>query len=583
MADAPSSRSWHLRRWLIVALVVGYVVHVVWRLWLLRGMITPAAHADEDGYLLAARALAGGAGGYSTENTLFRRVGYPMMLAPIYWFTSDAFQVYRVTQVLNAVINAALYPLAYLFARRVFALPRSWALGGAFAVTAMPAVAFYSQFAMADAILATLGMAWLLLIHSTLAASTRATQLLTAAGAGALAGLIYIVHIRGIMVALAHVLVAGAFLALRRISWRRAGALVGTMVLVACLDPILKYSLHDKIMVEGNDPGGKAISAVTTLHGLALTAVRLLGQLWYLAIGTWGLGVVGLAALLVALWPLRPARDLWQRLREPVAGTRLLLMLTALVSTILVGFASSASLPTWDHRINYYAYPRYIHFLFPVWVLAGLTALLGASARQVRLLAIAAGVLTAGSAAVTYAGIHRSTAYRFLPFDSPETSFLAWDWGAIQVAVPTVLGVLLLAIMLWGLPRRRVAVAVLAGVTLLNLAVVTRSHDTIVTPMVVDQYCCGTPRLERDAGLGPGDTVAVSTDTGWYVRYNHMREVWWSRVILFDSDSEPAPDEANVVVVPHASPTPESDWAPEPGFELVVVDDHHYWAVWRRS
>ncbi len=568
------------RRWLVAVLIVGFAVHVLWRLFLVRDLIAPAAHADEDGYLLAARALAGGAGGYSTENMLFRRAGYPLLLAPIYWFTSDAFQVYRSAQVVNAVINAATFPLAFLFARRVFAVSRGWAVAGAFVVATMPAVAFYGQFAMADAVLATLGLGWLLLVHGWLTATTRRARLASCAAAGALAGLIDVVHVRGIMVVLAQVAMAVLFRLLRRVSWRQVGLTVLATGLAVGLDPLLKMMLRDSIITQGSSPGGQTVSAITTVNGIGRTVARLVGQLWYLIIGTWGLAAVALAVLLLALWPFWPPRRLRERLVDPATGTRTLMMLTTLVTTALVALSSSMSLPTWDHRINYFAYPRYIHFLFPVWMLSGLFALRSAPSRRVVGLA---GGLLAASTTVTYAAIHYSKAYRFLPFDAPETSFLGWKWDAIQVVNPTLAGAVLFALLVIALPRRPwTAVAVTAVITL-NVAVMGVSVERISKPMVVDQYRADTPRLIRDAGLHPGDVVAESTDGPWYLPYNHMREIWWTRLILFSTRHDDVPEQANVVIAPYHSDQPRNDWRPEPGFRLVVADEHHGWAVWRRS
>src|SRR5690348_17123538 len=151
----PPARRDRTGLWIIVVLVVGYLIQVGWRLYLSRHLDAPAAHADEDGYLIAARALAGGPGGPSTENSAFRRVGYPLLLSPIYWFTSNAFTVYKAAQGINAIINALVFPLAYLFGRRVLRMPSRATLVAAFAAALLPAVVFYSEFAMTDAIIAT--------------------------------------------------------------------------------------------------------------------------------------------------------------------------------------------------------------------------------------------------------------------------------------------------------------------------------------------------------------------------------------------------------------------------------------------
>ena len=67
----------------IAGVVAAWVAVVGWRLWLVRDIITPAAHSDEDGYLLTARALAGGVGGATSDNPTFHRVGYSALLTPI--------------------------------------------------------------------------------------------------------------------------------------------------------------------------------------------------------------------------------------------------------------------------------------------------------------------------------------------------------------------------------------------------------------------------------------------------------------------------------------------------------------------
>jgi 4-amino-4-deoxy-L-arabinose transferase-like glycosyltransferase len=568
--------------WLAIALVVGFLLNVAWRLWLVRDIQVPAAHADEDGYLLAARALAGGPGGYSTENTAFRRVGYPLLLAPIYWFTSNPFQVYRGAQLVDALVNSLTFPLAYLFARRVFAQPRSWSLGLGLLVASMPAVVFYSQYAMTDAVLVTFALTWLLLLHTWLTATTGRGRMLAALGASATAGAIYVLHVRGTMVVAVHLIAVVAFAVLRRTSWRLSlAAVVMTAFVAVSGDKVLQYVLAGDITTDGRSPRSQMVAALTTVHGAANTAARTFGQLWYLAVGTWGLGAVGLVALVIALWPLR---DLRGRLRERIEGGRLLILLTTLVATALIASASSASLPTYDHRINYYAYPRYIHFLFPVWMMAGVVALRLVNGRRLRMLALSAAGLTLFSAGVVYLRLQFNKATVFLPFDAPETTFLSWQWGAIRVTQPTIAALVLLGLLVFTLPRSRTVAVAMGGIVALHAAVMILSVEKITKPMTEDQYRADTPLLVRDAHLGPGDVVAVSTATQWYLRWNVMREVYWGRIEVFNSATEGAPDGANVVIAPDGYTDRESrNWHAEPRFHRVAVDGFHHWSVWRKN
>lgn len=596
--------------WLAALLVVGFAASVAWRLWLVRDLIAPAAHADEDGYLLAARALAGGAGGYSTENALFRRAGYPLLLSPIYWFTSDAFQVYRGAQLVNAVVNAATLPLAYLFARRVFRMRAGWALGAAALAATMPAVVFYSQFAMADAVLAPLALCWLLAAHAWLTRSggprgagagrTGFAAIAAAAGSGAAAGAIYLTHVRGLMVVLAHLLVVALLALVRRVPIGQAAVAGGAALAGAALDLVLRFALGDKIITQGVNPKNHTIDALTTVTGLARTATRVVGQFWYLSIGTWGLGAIALCALLLAAArrapSARPVASLPARLGRALARPLDVVLLTTAVTTLLVAGASSLSLPNWDHRLGYYAYPRYIHFLFPIWLLAGLHALLGTVGRGARTLALGAAGIALGTGAITFAAVRHSTATVFLAFDSPETAFLGWDWSRMGVSTPTLVGIGVLAALVGvgavarAARRARRAVAATGAVAVagcclvaLHVGVAAASVTRISEPMVAGQYGPGTPRLVRDAGLHPGDIVAESVGTPYGTRYNHLREVWWVRVELFDHRKLPIPAKANVVIGPYDPNDPDYDWRPGPEFRTVAVDRDGRWAVWRRD
>jgi hypothetical protein len=292
-AEAPRGRA---ATWVLIALAVGYLLHIAWRIYLSRNMITPAAHADEDGYLLAARALTGGPGGITTENDAFRRMGYPMLISPVYWFTSDAFSVYRGVLILNACLNALVFPLTYLFGRRVLDLSRRTALGGAFVAATLPAVVFYAEFAMTDAVLAPIALGWLILAHQWIAAATTRGKLIGALGSGAVAGFFYVIHVRGTMVVLAHVLLAAALLLLRKVTWRMALASVVAAGVVTLLDRVLKLVVGDAIVSIGRSPKGQTINAVTTVGGMLRTLGGADGQLWYLCVATLGLGAVALIA-----------------------------------------------------------------------------------------------------------------------------------------------------------------------------------------------------------------------------------------------------------------------------------------------
>ena len=122
---------------------------------------------------------------------------------------------------INACLNALVLPLAYVFARRVLATSRPWAFAMAILVGTLPAVAFFGQFALADCILAPLGLGWLLLVHGWLTARTERLKR-AAMGAGALVGYMHVVHVRNLVMVALQIAVAALLWWLRRSSWSTA-------------------------------------------------------------------------------------------------------------------------------------------------------------------------------------------------------------------------------------------------------------------------------------------------------------------------------------------------------------------------
>ncbi|MEU0572630.1 hypothetical protein ABZ297_45495, partial [Nonomuraea sp. NPDC005983] len=194
-ASGPAGRS---PGWFLAG---GFLAHVVLRLWLFRYHAGPVANPDETGYLIAARWLAGGPGADFTGSTFYQS-GYALLLAPIYWFTSDPAAVYRAVVVAGAVLAAGAYPLAYLGLRRL-ELGRRAALVLAFTAALAPALLLFSGLALADAVLPTLLLGWLLAVHDL----ARSGSARAGAVAGGLAAFAMAVHLRGTVVLAVYVVV----------------------------------------------------------------------------------------------------------------------------------------------------------------------------------------------------------------------------------------------------------------------------------------------------------------------------------------------------------------------------------------
>ncbi|MGC9666544.1 hypothetical protein ACNTMW_08285 [Planosporangium sp. 12N6] len=563
------------RRWLVATVVVGYLLHLGWRLWLARAVVAPVGHPDEDGYLLAARALAGGPGGYSTENGPFRRVGYPLLLSPVYWWGDDAFAVFHRAQVVGAVAGALVFPLSAMFARRVLGLSAWWAVGAAFAATALPAAAYYSSMAMTDAVLPAGCLLWLLLTHGWMAATSDRYRRACAVGGGAAAGFAYTLHVRGMMIVAVHLVLVVTLLVTRRARLTAAVGSIAAATAVGALDPLLKLVLGDAVELIGANPGGQLPTAVSVGWGIALVLLRAVGQLWYLGVATLGLGALGIVAT-IGRFRHRPAD------RAERAG--MLVTAAVLAVTVLVALGSAASLPFGERRVTYFAYPRYLHFLFPVWFLIGFAAMRASGLRRrLTLAGTAAGALAATAAVVGWRTA-QAAGYAFAPFDAPETTLLSWQWVRFPVLVPTAVALGLFGLAVLAQVRPAAAAAVLVAVTVLGGAGMEVIQRRVVTPMVAPQYAPGTPRLVRDVRLGPGDTVAEAWQVPFPYLFNHMREVSWQRLTFFDAGAAPPPPEANVVIAPWAPEGRGPSWdGSSLGMRLVAVAPWQGWAVWRRE
>ena len=205
------------RNWLFaLLLVVGWLCQAGLRAWFSRGQALPIDNPDETAYLIAARVLGGGPAADFSGNTLYQG-GYPLLITPVYWFTSSPAAVYHAVLLINAVVSAAVMPLGYLACRRL-GLGRPAAYGVAMVAALLPAGFFYSEYAIADAIFPVVTLAWLLAIHSWLVATSPRARYAAAVGSAVLSGYAYAVHPRG-LVLLVGFAAMGLFIA-----WRRPGA-----------------------------------------------------------------------------------------------------------------------------------------------------------------------------------------------------------------------------------------------------------------------------------------------------------------------------------------------------------------------
>ena len=297
--EAPSGARPTGRRW-VVLLVLGWMAQAGLRAWFGRMQVMPLANPDETGYLIAARVLAGGPGADLSGSTLYPG-GYPLLITPVYWFTSNPVTVYHAVVMINAAIGAAILPLGYLACRRL-GLDRPAGYGVATVAALVPTAFFYSQYAMTDAIFPVITLAWLLATHSWLTASSARSRYAAAAGSALLGGFADMVHSRGLVMLVGYAAV-GAFIAWRRPAARgsvAAAALIALATVGAAR--ILNRYLASALYPEGaRSLSGQAATRLDSVLGTLHVVEWAAGQLWRLVLDSWGIAGIGLVAALAVI------------------------------------------------------------------------------------------------------------------------------------------------------------------------------------------------------------------------------------------------------------------------------------------
>ena len=332
----PPKRDSRARRWGLL-LVFGWLVQAGLRAWLSRMQTVPLSTPDEEAYLIAARVLAGGAPANFSYSTLYP-AGYPLLIAPVYWFTHNPVTVYRAALMINAAISALVLPLAYLAGRRL-RLARPAAYGVATVAALLPAALFYSEFAMTDAIYPVLVLGWLLAVHSWLTASSSRGRYAAAVGSALLAGYSDAVHSRGLVIVVVYV-VLGAVIAWRRLAPR--GTVAAAAVALAV--PLWVSSALDGRLARAMYPSGsrslgsEIIIRLRHPHDILLIAEEAAGQMWRFVLDGWGVAGIGLVATVAVI-----ARR----------GTRADLKIMAAISlvvTLAIAVTAPAALPRTSPR-----------------------------------------------------------------------------------------------------------------------------------------------------------------------------------------------------------------------------------------
>jgi hypothetical protein len=562
------------RRWALL-LAAGWLVQAGLRAWLSRAQMVPLATPDESAYLIAARVFAGGVPADFSYSTLYP-AGYPLLLTPVFWFTSNPVTVYHAVLLgINAPLSALVMPLGYVACRRL-GLERPWAFGVAMVAALLPAALFYSQYAMTDAIYPVLVLAWLLAVHSWLTARSVRGQYAAAIGSALLAGYAYAVHSRG-AVMVAGYAVTGLLIAWRRFVPRRT-ALAAAVALCLPLGAAYLLNRHLSSVMYPSGPrtlAGEALIRLRTVHGVIFVLEMAAGQLWRFVLDGWGVAGLGLAAAVCVIFQ-RYAR----------ADARIMAALAAGVA-LVTAVTSPAALPPTQPQA--WASGRYLDGLVVVFFLVGAAVLLRASRRLVLVCAacVVPPTLLAAIVVTAYAGASVPTSGFGAAFVFAEPAVLTQDWTRASVPLATAVAFVLLGAAclvavsrFGGHWRAGVLCAGLGAVSLVASLQLTSHISQASTPAQERN----TTALVTGTGLKPGQHLAIGTGLSWETWMPQAYEVWWTPLQFFTAGSQAPPADATVVEVSWPAGQPASaSWPQAPaGWRVVLADQTDGWVAWRR-
>jgi hypothetical protein len=567
-------------RFWVILLTVGWLVQAGLRVWFSRQQFMPLANPDETAYLVAARVLAGGPGADLSGSTLYQ-VGYPLLITPVYWFTSNPSTVYHAVLVINALISALILPLGYVAGRRL-GLGRPAAYVVATVAALVPAGFFYSQYAMTDAVFPVVTLAWLLTTHSWLTASSARVRYAAAVASALLATFAYATHSRG-LVMLAGLAAVGVL-----IFWRQAAARLSVLAAAATavVTGAAAWSLNHHIGVAIYPEGTRSLSGQIrqrlasvngTIHVLEMAA----GQLWRLVLDSWGIAGIGLAAALLVI------------VRRDVRSDVRIMAALAVGVTTAIACTAPAALP--PDQPQAWASGRYLDGMIIVFFLVGAVMLLRARMRDILVCAaVATGLfLLAAVTVAVYIGTTVPTVGFGSGFNFAEPAVLTMNWTQASVPLATAVTLVMLAVWIgfaallrrWraGVPFVGVAVAFGVGVAAVSLVAVAQMTSHVSRAGNSSAQAAGA--LIKAGHLRPGDRIAVTSSVDWQLWIPQAFEVSWTELEPFTPGSQPLPPGTTVVEAAWPAGQPaRAGWPQAPaGWRIAASDQSAGWVVWRKG
>lgn len=404
--------------WVIGVLTLALALRIVPAL----DAVRPIVFEDEIGYLANAKFFSGVGNLPILGEMGYYQTGWGLALAPIYWLSSNPVSIYRFAIAISVLFGwAALWPIAGIVRRLTDLTEREALIVGALA-TLTPGSVLMSGYAYAETFLMLI-LACLLLVGLRFWARS---TFLNSAFFGVLTAFSYVVHGRAIALPIVCLLFAILVTRRRDSSWvfLLTAVFSGSLVAIGAhlADTALQATVYnlpfDRLSLGWHLLFNQSPRSFGTV---------LVGQLWYGAVATGGMALIG---LLIA------GKHAWAELvnRRPGPWNWWLACYSATLFIIVITFSKNLPNPG---RLDYYAYGRYLEVFSPPLVglaIAHLAIIKSISRRHLIYIALAAGALTCLTV-VAVGG------WRFLegkPLAALSVSGIAWAIDVDKQTFPVV-------------------------------------------------------------------------------------------------------------------------------------------------
>lgn len=380
--DRPTALDQRRRRRVVI--VFSTAALVVFHLWISRDLtLPPDGPPDQWGYLGSARWLSGDPHDWILPRFPYFTYGYSLVLVPAVRLFQDPEDLFLAIRVTNAVLAAAVLPLLHLFCRQVLGSRPGPALAAAAVGALVPPLVAHSSSILAENLVLPLTVATMLACWWALTDRPGWQRVWF----GPAMVLLHITHNRFALALplMFLVLLLGARGRLLPRPLAMANGVVAAVLLIA--GQVVRNRLVKARWVNGIDtpqgPASDALQVFTSGRGVAEYLLAGIGQIWYVAVGTIGLSLIGLW-LLAGRAVARPSESAAGRARllMTVEDPRRLTIAFLLAAAAAVLFTSTYFFTQVTNGSEGYIAGRHNDSFVPLWAAAGVTFLMTERSRR---------------------------------------------------------------------------------------------------------------------------------------------------------------------------------------------------------